>query len=107
MAKHPIPFVLALLALPALGPVTAGQKPEPPPGLVRVPGARTKIGTTVKDAEALIVANEGMRNTLAGETPQHSVQVADFFLMVSEVTNEQYLEFVRTMGAKPPENWAA
>ncbi|MCZ6598183.1 MAG: SUMF1/EgtB/PvdO family nonheme iron enzyme, partial [Planctomycetota bacterium] len=47
------------------------------------------------------------RNTLAGETPQHSVQVADFFLMVSEVTNEQYLEFVRTMGAKPPENWAA
>ena len=75
---------------------------EPPPGLVLVKGGRTKIGTPVREVELLIAANEGVRHTLAGETPRHSVKVDDFYLMVTEVTNQQYAEYVNARGAKPP-----
>ena len=51
----------------------------------------TKVGTSVKDIEAMIPTEEAMRSALAGETHQHTVKIEDFYLMVNEVTNEQYL----------------
>ncbi len=78
---------------------------EAPPGLVLVKGGKTKIGSTVKEIEGLIREFKTVANTLAGETPQHTVDVEDFYLMPNEVTNEQYAEFVRATGHEPPYYW--
>ncbi|MCZ6597638.1 MAG: sigma-70 family RNA polymerase sigma factor, partial [Planctomycetota bacterium] len=76
------------------------------PGLVRIRGGETKIGTHLEDFLRLVKHNEAMRNTLVGETPQHTAQVDDFFLGVTEVTNEQYHQYLRATGAEPPKEGA-
>jgi len=76
-----------------------------PPGLVLVKGGKTKIGTTVDDVEKMVLAKEELRNAVAAETPQHAVTVEDFWLMPTEVTNEQYAEFVKANQARPPRSW--
>ncbi len=85
-------------------PVTEGRN-EPPPGMLLVKGGTTKIGTPAKEIEAFGMENEIVFPSLVPETPQHSVRVEDFFLMVSEVTNEQYAAFVQATGARPPWTW--
>jgi formylglycine-generating enzyme required for sulfatase activity len=73
--------------------------------MVRIAGERSaKIGADPKHVESLI-ATSGNAN-IGGETPQHTVKVDDFYLMVTEVTNEQYHEFVLATKAKAPLNWA-
>ena len=98
----------ALLSfLPAPAPALAPQgTSEPPPGMVLVPGGRTKIGSTVKEIEAIGQENELNFPPTVCETPQHTMNVEDFFLMVNEVTNEQYAAFIEATGHKPPELWA-
>ena len=76
-----------------------------PPALVLIKGGRTKVGTPVKEVEPLILENEQIAKPLAGETPRHTVQVDDFYLMPNEVTMEQYAAYVRSTGAKPPWIW--
>jgi len=76
-----------------------------PPGLVLVKGGKTKIGTTVDDVEKMVLAKEELRNAVAGETPQFTLPIDDFYLMPTEVTNEQYAEFVKATKAKPPRSW--
>jgi serine/threonine-protein kinase len=39
------------------------------------------------------------------ERPQHEVTVQTFFIDRTEVTNEEYAEFVRDMNVEPPMNW--
>ncbi len=89
-----------LLALFALPPAQEG-----PPGLVPVPGGKTRMGSKVEQVEPLIQAREDLAWSLAGETPQFTADVSDFFLMPTEVTNEQYAHFVRASGARPPRSW--
>lgn len=79
-----------------------------PPGLNLVKGGRTKIGTSFKDMVKLIEEHQEAREKAAGmlgEVPQHTVSVDDFFLMVSEVTNEQYREYVVAAKVQPPLLW--
>ncbi len=80
---------------------------DQPPGLVLVPGGKTRIGSTVKEIEELILEREELCHALAGETPQFTRQVDDFYLMPTEVTNEQYAEYIRATGARPPRSWGA
>lgn len=88
----------------------AGQVPAatPPPGLILVKGARTQVGTPVKVIEELLVTGkyDEQQNALAAETPRWEAEVEDFYLMPTEVTNEQYAAFVGATGAKPPLGWA-
>ncbi len=104
---HPIftPALTVALASLALAATPSAQLEEPPPGTVLVRGQRTKVGSKVNDVKALILQHEEMRNSFAAETPMHSVQVEDFYLMVTEVTNEQYLAFVQATGVQPPLTW--
>ena len=97
-----ITLSLALVLAPA---PSSPQDSAPAPGLVLVKGGRTKIGTSVKDIEQMIIENEPVANTLAGETPQVSMKLDDFYLMPNEVTNEQYAAFVQATGAQPPYYW--
>ncbi len=41
----------------------------------------------------------------SSQYPAHSVTVEDFYLDQTEVTNEEYAEFVKAKGYKPPDNW--
>ncbi len=97
VAGRPTPPV-ALLGGGALG---------PPPGLVFVRGGPTRIGTAVERVREFALSDvQGrlFRNT-ACETPEHTVEVEDFHLMVSEVTSEQYEAFVAATGHGPPQHW--
>lgn len=104
-----MPFLAASILLAAApGPLPAIAGGEPPPGLVLVEGGRTKVGTSQKDVERLIQENPTLAASfgpLTGETPQSTVEVGDFYLMVTEVTNEQYEQYVKVAGARPPFLW--
>src|SRR5262245_14797060 len=97
----PFSLLVSLCCLSAPG----APQADGPPGLVLVKGGKTRIGSTVAQVEELAVAHEELAFTFAGETPQFSRDVDDFFLMPTEVTNEQYAEFVRATAARPPRSW--
>jgi len=78
-----------------------------PPGLVSVRGGRTRIGSTFAEVESLVRQRPELALAVAGEAPQFTLEVEDFLLMPTEVTNEQYLAFVRATGERPPRSWAA
>jgi formylglycine-generating enzyme required for sulfatase activity len=80
-----------------------------PPGVVFVPGGRTKIGIELKELERLLGADihsQSYAGSLSAETPRHEVFVDSFWLGTTEVTNEQYAAYVRATGGRPPEHWA-
>lgn len=78
---------------------------EAPPGLVLVKGGKTKIGSNTDQIEKMILAHEEPRNVLVSQTPQFTEEVEDFYLMPTEVTNEQYAEYVTATKVKPPRSW--
>lgn len=102
---------LAFSALIAAQPSPSGAVAEmdPPPGMVLIKGGRTKIGTDFKDLKKLLEEHptlHGNYSSFIAETPEHNVTVEDFFLMVNEVTNEQFEAFVKATGARAPRHWA-
>lgn len=106
---HEVPVTMQLFAGLLLLPTALTCPPqkagEAPPGMVFVEGGTTKIGSTVEEIEALGAANEKMFPQLVRETPQYTERVEDFFLMVNEVTNEQYAAYVEASGSQPPWTW--
>jgi sulfatase modifying factor 1 len=107
-------LTIALAALlgsafaPAPSTITGVEK-HAPPGMVIIPGGRTKVGSSVKDITKLFEEHSEARDKargFMGEIPEHSVTVDDFFLSVSEITNEQYREFIKAAGFRPPFLWA-
>src|SRR5262249_54222423 len=84
-APSPFLIVLAPFLLAAQGSSSG------PPGLLPVHGGRTRVGSTVAEVEALIRAKPELSLAVAGEAPQFTMEVEDFLLMPTEVTNEQYL----------------
>jgi len=97
-----LPAILLPLLLAHQGPPPASG----PPGLVSVRGGRTRIGSTIAEVESLVRQRPELALAVAGEAPQFTLEVEDFLLMPTEVTNEQYLAFVRATGARPPRSWA-
>jgi len=94
------PYTVALLVLPS------SLQVQGPSGLVLVEGGETKIGSTVEEIEKILEDHQGLpADTLAGETPRHTEHVDDFWLMPTEVTNEQYAAYVRAARAQPPYSW--
>lgn len=88
----------------------APRAPAPPPGLVFVPGGRTRIGIEVSALKRQLEIDpesERYAGLLSAETPAHEVVVESFFLMATEVTNEQYAAFVAATGARPPHTWGS
>jgi len=95
----------SLFLAPATAPQARSQV-QPPPGMVLIEGGVTKIGSTEKEVTALGEQDQLVFINVVCETPQHDLKVDDFFLMVNEVTNEQYHAFVRATGWRVPEHWA-
>jgi formylglycine-generating enzyme required for sulfatase activity len=64
--------------------------PEAPPGMVYIPGGEFMMGNNAGDEY---------------ERPAHRVNVAPFFIDVTEVTCEEYLKFLRAAVRRNPEHW--
>lgn len=80
-----------------------------PPGMVLVPGGETAIGTPPDELNELLEQHPALQrnaSALLAEIPRHAVHVEDFYLMTTEVTNEQYLAYVEATGARPPHHWS-
>jgi len=97
---------LSAFLLPLLFVLQASGSTSGPPGLVKIRGGRTRIGSTPAEVESLVRQRPELSLAVAGEVPQFTLEVEDFLLMPTEVTNEQYLAFVRATGARPPRSWA-
>ena len=65
--------------------------PVPPNGMAYIPGGDFMMGR-----------DDGRDES---EKPAHNVTVKPFFMDVYETTNEEYAEFVKATGRKPPQNW--
>ena len=103
-----IALLLSLFLLP--GAAVAAQKKglDAPPGMIYLKGGRTQVGNDVKTIEEMLEESPSMRNfagAFVAETPLVREEVAPFFLMVSEVSNEQYAAFVEDTGFRPPHLW--
>jgi formylglycine-generating enzyme required for sulfatase activity len=81
------------------------QTSDTPPGMVLVPGGKTTIGSTVEEIETLVKEREELSTAVAAETPRFTLDVPAFYLMPTEVTNEQYAEYVRATQSRPPRSW--
>jgi formylglycine-generating enzyme required for sulfatase activity len=79
--------------------VPAGQ-PQPPAGMVAVPGGLLRMGTSEAEGERW-VRDYGWELPI-GEFPQHMVTIAPFFLDRTEVTNQQYAAFITATLHAPP-----
>ncbi|WP_419191213.1 formylglycine-generating enzyme family protein [Saltatorellus ferox] len=88
--------------------LTVSPSEELPPGMIDLKGGKVTMGSTPKAIEELMTnaSNQKMIRVLDGETPEHSSRVGSFAIGKYEVTNEQYLEYVKATGKRPPENWA-
>lgn len=76
---------------PASAPPTTASAPQPPAGMVYVPGGEFMMGRDDDDEY---------------ERPAHKVTVKPFFIDIYEVTNEEYMKFVRETDWLPPTTWA-
>ncbi len=65
--------------------------PPAPPGMVYIPGGIFTMGNNASADDF--------------EKPEHERKVAPFFMDKTEVTNEQYAQFVQQTGHPPPLNW--
>lgn len=90
-------FLLTALATPAPTQELA------PPGMVFVSGDRYKIGTDEKVIKNLL--EETQQRPLATECPVVQIRVDDFYIMPTEVTNEQFAKFVTATNSEPPQLW--
>jgi formylglycine-generating enzyme required for sulfatase activity len=68
------------------------DRPQPPPGMVYVPGGKFQMGSDAGDDY---------------ERPAHTVNVTPFFIDQYEVTNEEYAKFTRETGSRRPPTWKA
>ena len=71
-------------------PETPGQLTSIKADLVEIPGGTFQMGR-----------NDGQPQ----ERPQHEVTVQTFFMDRTEVTNEEYADYVRDMRVDPPSHW--
>jgi formylglycine-generating enzyme required for sulfatase activity len=78
------------------------------PGMVRIPAGKAIVGIEQKQAEGMIIEERDpdSRWVLGGEVGRHSVELEEFFIAPTLVTNEMYLEYVTAAGTRPPALWA-
>ena len=106
-----IPILTLLLPLSSGAPAPVSPSAQDaPPGMVTIKGGRTEVGNDRKVIQGLVSSGaEGERyvRSLDSETPGHTVAVKSYYLMITEVTNEQYLEYVQATGVRPPQHWGS
>jgi formylglycine-generating enzyme required for sulfatase activity/serine/threonine protein kinase len=90
-SSTPIPNANTTPEVPSTTVVEAATLPDPPAGMVYIPGG-----------EFLMGRNEGTR---VDEEPAHKVSVRPFFMDMYEITNGQYAGFVTATNHPAPPGW--
>lgn len=72
------------------GPSIPSHQTQAPPGMVYISGGEFLMGNNAGDEY---------------EKPAHKVNVAPFYMDVTEVTCEEYLKFLKATGRKDPRHW--
>lgn len=98
--------MLATALLLALLPQADVQDSEGITGLVEVPAGRVYVGAPLDEVKELCKQNPDSAVLISGWAPQTAENQARFFIGPTEVTNEQYLQFVNATGHVPPATWA-
>ena len=88
--------ILPVTGNPAAAPASVGMTPcgpakDMPAAMVCIEGGEFRMGTDAGDVEE--------------SKPEHVESVRPFLMDQYEVTNEKYLEFVKSTGHKPPVGW--
>jgi formylglycine-generating enzyme required for sulfatase activity len=76
----------------SFSPEPATSQIVPPTGMAYVPGGEFVMGSNDADATD-------------NERPAHKVAVEPFFIDIYEVTNDDYLKFIKATGHAPPKGW--
>src|SRR5678815_3059296 len=100
-----MPSAAVCVALCTLLAAPAWSQSSMPPGTVLIPAAKAHIGTPSDEVMKVGQESETRFLNTVCETPQHERRIDAFYLGVSEVTNEQYAQFVAATGARPPDAW--
>jgi formylglycine-generating enzyme required for sulfatase activity len=88
---------------PQVGPVEASRVLFEPQS-VRVPAGPFLMGSTREQVERLIA--QGVDEDYAqAESPQHRLELSEYFIGKYPVTNTEYQAFVRDAGHDPPRGW--
>ncbi len=98
-------IALILLFFPCTAVAVQKASLEAPPGMIYLKGGRTQVGNDVKTIQEMLEESPSMRNfagAFVAETPLIREEVEPFFLMVSEVSNEQYATFIEDSKFRPP-----
>jgi formylglycine-generating enzyme required for sulfatase activity len=104
-------YGLALLVcFSLLSPCLAQEVPD---GMVLIPAGAFEMGTDEEDLPDLIELGRGVphikmhaRNWFSMEYPRHTVEVEAFYMDAHEVTNREFLEFIKESGYQPEGEWA-
>ncbi len=87
-----------LPTLPGMLPIDAGDRPDVPvpPGMALLDGGYVPIGTDAKDLDALLAGRPiEHRKFFTYEAPRHRAFVRPYFIGRYEVSNAQYLVYLR------------
>ena len=79
---------------------------KPPEGMVKVPKGEFTMGSNEVDREAKAVQYGDRRPWYANERPERKVDLKAFHIDRTEVTNQQYQEFLKATGTPAPPHWA-
>ena len=93
------PLTLLLILLTPVGCATKAK----PLVLELAPGVEMEL-VNVPAGEFLMGSTEGEDMTRANESPQHTIDLAEFYIGKHEVTNAQYRAFVQATGHKGEDN---
>jgi len=77
-----------------------------PPGMVHIPSGRVVMGTDESRVAELGSNNPQIMTLIAGELPRHEVEVDDFYIDRTEVTNRQWKAFLQATRREPSEELA-
>lgn len=88
-----------------VGPGNTASTPTPLPSTSPTPGEVTPVSMQIEMVPIPGGTYTMGRNVEAYEYGEHKVQVANFLISKTEVTNAQYLDFVNAKGHVPPKHW--
>ena len=81
--------------------VASENRPQPPEGMVYVPGGEFIMGSDEKELAEMLKGTRGTTVWFKDETPGKKVFVKPFYIDAREVTNAEYRRF------KPDHTWPA
>ena len=106
LARHPHGAIAELFEWPS-GKVEGVQADQGGYELVRIPGGKFLMGSTEAEQERWAAGSKHARQRFAPESPQHEVELEEFFLGVHPVTNEEYGQYLEANpGTKEPKYWS-